>query len=91
MKLIKVLYLTNNIILISQLEEVTSEIGEPDCKMTNPFLIKLHSVLSDQVVLEPFMMDCTHDKSFMISSDKILTIADPTMTLLKKYEDLTKE
>jgi len=26
----------------------------------------------------------------MISSDKILTLADPTPTLLEKYEDLTK-
>jgi hypothetical protein len=27
----------------------------------------------------------------MMSSDKILTLADPTPTLLEKYEDLTKE
>jgi hypothetical protein len=26
----------------------------------------------------------------MISSDKIITIADPTPTLVEKYEDLTK-
>jgi len=27
----------------------------------------------------------------MMSSDKILTLADPTPTLLEKYEDLIKE
>jgi hypothetical protein len=27
----------------------------------------------------------------MISSDKIVTLADPTPTLLEKYEDLIKE
>jgi len=26
----------------------------------------------------------------MISSDKILTLVDPTPTLIEKYEDLTK-
>ena len=36
-KLIKILVLTNNQILISQIEEVTSELGEPDCRLTKPF------------------------------------------------------
>ena len=29
--------------------------------------------------------------TFMMSSDKILTLAEPTPTLLEKYQDLTKE
>jgi hypothetical protein len=81
----KVLALLNNIILISKIEEVTSELGEPDCKLTKPFVVK-----SDQT-LEPFLCSYTKQTTFMMSSDKILTLVDPTPTLLEKYEDLIKE
>lgn len=85
MNLTKVLALTNSLILISQIEEVGAEIGEPDCKLVKPFLIK-----SDKT-LEPFLLGYTKEDTFMMSSDKILTLADPTPTLLEKYEDLIKE
>lgn len=75
----------NNLILISQIEEVTSELGEPDCKLTKPFVVK-----GDQT-LEPFLIGYTKQNTFMMSSDKILTLSDPTPTLLEKYEDLIKE
>jgi len=75
----------NNQILISQIEEVGADIGEPDCKLVDPFLIK-----NDQT-LEPFLMGVTKQNTFMMNSDKILTLVDPTPTLLEKYEDLIKE
>jgi hypothetical protein len=81
----KVLALINNVILISKIEEVTSDLGEPDCKLTKPFVVK-----SDQT-LEPFLCGYTKQSTFMMSSDKILTLVDPTPTLLEKYEDLIKE
>ena len=81
----KLLALMNSLILVSQIDEVTSELGEPDCKLTKPFVVK-----SDQT-LEPYLCGYTKQSTFMISSDKILTLADPTPTLLEKYEDLTKE
>ena len=83
--MIKILYLLNNQILITQIEEVTSELGEPDCKLVKPFLVK------GDKTLEPFLMGVTKQDTFMMSSDKILTLADPTPTLLEKYEDLIKE
>lgn len=89
--MIKVLYLLNNQILISKIEEVTSELGEPDCKLINPYLIKDNPILELQKVLEPFLVGVTKQNTFMMSSDKILTLADPTPTLLEKYEDLIKE
>ena len=74
-----------NQILITELAEVAAVVpGEPDCKMINPFTIK-----EDQT-LEPWLLNVTKDDVFMISSDKILTLADPTPTLLEKYIDLTK-
>ena len=83
-KIIKALLLTNNQILITQIEEVGADIGEPDCKMTNPFLLK------DDGTLEPWLISISRQDVFMISSDKILTITEPLPTLVEKYESLTK-
>ena len=84
-KTIKAILLTNNQILISQIDEVAASVpGEPDCKLTNPFL------LVEGGMLESWMMDATREDVFMISSDKIITIVDPTPTLIEKYEDLNK-
>ncbi len=84
-QIVKIAHLTTNQILITELAEVAAVVpGEPDCKMINPFTIK-----EDQT-LEPWLLNVTKDDVFMISSDKILTLADPTPTLLEKYIDLTK-
>ena len=83
-RIIKALLLTNNQILITQIDEVGADIGEPDCKMTNPFLLK------DDGTLEPWLISISRQDVFMISSDKILTITEPMPTLVEKYESLTK-
>ena len=85
--MINVIALTNQQVLISTIEEVPSELGEPDCKLINPYVVK---TVGDNQVLEPFMMGLTEESSFMISSDKILTLVEPNSTLLKKYKDLLK-
>ena len=84
-KIIKTIALVNQQTLISEISEVGAVVpGEPDCQLTNPFVIK------DDETLEPFLLKVTKDETFMISSDKILTLCDPTPTLLEKYQDLTK-
>ena len=83
-KTIKAIVLTNNKVLVSQIDEVGADVGEPDCKLTNPF------VLVESGMLESWMMNATRDTEFMISSDKILTLVNPSPTLLEKYEDITK-
>ena len=90
-KMIKILALLNNLILISQIEEVGADIGEPDCKLIKPFLLKEPQLDGFSRTLEPFLMGLTKEDTFMISSEKIITLADPTPTLLEKYEDLIKE
>ena len=70
--------------LISKIEESPSELGEPDCRLINPYVIK------DDKSLEPFLDGYSREKSFMISSDKIITLAQPTSTLLEEYQDITK-
>ena len=83
--MIKLLVLMTIEILVSQIEEVGAVVpGEPDCKLLEPF------ILGDQDTLSPWLVDCTNQNEFMISSDKILTLVDPKPTLLEKYEKLIK-
>ena len=70
--------------LISKIEESPSELGEPDCRLINPYVIK------DDKSLEPFLDGLTEEVEFMMSSDKIITLAEPTSTLLEEYQDITK-
>ena len=83
-KIVKVILLTNSERRISEIEEVGAEIGEPDCKLINPMEIWESNNLA------PWMMDHTMQDTFMISSDKIITLADPMPTLLEKYLEKTK-
>ena len=95
-KTIKVMALTNQQLLISEIEEVAAiDIGQPDCKLINPFVIKTSdekvTIQEGAVTLSPWLLSITQDDIFMISADKILTLCDPTPTLEEKYLDLTKE
>jgi len=83
-KTIKAILLTNNQILISQIDEVGADIGQPDCKLTNPFIIQKEGTL------EPWLVSVSRQDEFMISSDKIITLTEPMPTLVEKYENLTK-
>lgn len=85
MKPIKMILLTNNQVLISQIEEVASELGEPDCRLIEPFLLN-----QSDLTLSPWLIDFTSDNKYMISSDKILTLAEPKPTLLENYQTLIK-
>ena len=84
-KTVKILTLVSQQLLISEIAEVAAVVpGEPDCKLINPFIIK------EGNVLEPWLLNVTKDDLFLMSSDKILTLVDPTPTLLEKYLDLTE-
>jgi len=86
-KTIKLLILQNNQMLISEIEEVGADIGEPDCKLIEPFVVD-QSTTSQS--LSPWLLDYTSQNTFMINSDKILTLVDPKPTLLEKYQNITK-
>jgi hypothetical protein len=83
-KTIKLIVLTNRQILVSQIEEVGADIGEPDCRLIEPF------ILGDKDTLSPWLADITSQNTFMMSSDKMLTLADPKPTLLEKYQNIIK-
>ena len=87
---------TTQQLLISEVDEVPAAVpGAPDCKLVNPFIITTSeekiTMQEGVAVLRPWLLNITRDDIFMISSDKILTLADPMPTLLEKYLDLTKE
>jgi hypothetical protein len=86
MKNLKLIVMTNNQILLTQIEEVSTELGEPDCRLVEPFVLNQSSL-----ELSPWLLDFTTQNTFMIHSDKILTIADPNSKLKSKYESLVKE
>ena len=82
---VKVLVLTSKQILVSQLEEVAPlDIGDPNCKLIEPF------ILGENDTLSPWLIDVTNDNEFMMCSDKILTLVEAKPTLLEKYQDLIK-
>ena len=85
MENVKILVLINNQILISQIEEVGADIGEPDCKLIEPFVLD-----TNNETLTPWLVNVTNQNTFMINSDKIITISDPKPTLVEKYQNLIK-
>ncbi len=76
---LKLIVLTNKQILLSQIDEVGSELGEPDCRLNKPLLIEDGNLVS-------WFGEYTDQEEFMIHSDKILTIAEPKKNLIDKYE-----
>ena len=82
---VKVLVLTSKQILVSQIDEVAPmDIGDPNCKLIEPF------ILGENDTLSPWLIDGTNDNEFMMCSDKIPTLVEPKPTLLEKYQNLIK-
>ena len=75
---IQVLLLTNQMILISEIDEVLADIGQPDCKLINPCII-----IDGKV--SKWMSDLTPNTQMFMSSEKILTLLDPSEHILEEY------
>ena len=80
---IQVLCLVNQMILIAEIDEVLADIGQPDCKLINPCVV-IDGKLSK------WMSDLTPNKEMFMSSDKILTLVDPTKKLLDEYSKIIR-
>ena len=70
-------------ILISEIDEVIAEIGQPDCKLINPCTLVGGKV-------ERWMSGVTTDNVMFISSDKIVTLVDPSQNILAEYKKIIK-
>ena len=69
--------------IVTQVEEVQSELGGPDCKLTEPFLYD-----QENEILSPWLLNITTQNTFMLSSDKILTLVEPNSKIVKRYESV---
>ena len=81
-----VLVILQNLILVADLQQVSSELGEADLVINNPFVVQN----SQTITLEPWLSDVTKNKSFKIHSDKVITLTDPSPSILEKYIKLTE-
>ena len=81
-KVIKLIVLTSKEILLSEIEEVGSEIGEPDCKLINPVEI----LDTEPLQFKKWLHDYTTQTTTMIQSDSILTIVDPHKIIEDDYK-----
>jgi hypothetical protein len=87
-QIIKCLLLKNDTVLISEIVEIGSELGEPDCKLTKPFkLVEQSNSFTNSFTLEPWIT-FTLQNEIMLHSDSILTIVDPIPELLSKYFEM---
>ena len=69
-------------VLITEVEEVMAELGEPNCKFINPYRFV------DIDNMTPWIQ-ASNQNEFMIRSEDILTIAEPTEEVIEKYKELT--
>ena len=82
-KSIKCVLMDVDNVVIAEVIEMDAEIGDPNCKLLNPYLF---NSIDD---MTPWKSDITNQTEFMIRSENILTIADPTGTIIDKYTELT--
>jgi uncharacterized protein YbaA (DUF1428 family) len=85
--MIKCLLLRDDLILVTQIEEVGSDVGEPDCKLTNPYRV-IKNKEGEYKVVE--WIDFSDQKEIMIHSHNILTIVDPSENILNLYSEIVK-
>jgi len=76
-----------DVVLITEVIEIDAELGDPNCKLINPYLFK-KSDNSDDFYLEPWP-EVTYQREIMMRSEDILTIADPLPKIVEKYLELT--
>ena len=81
-KVIKVLLLSNQEIVVSQIEEIAAEFGAPNCKLTKPYKI-------EGGALHKWMQDYTEQNEVMINSDKIITLVTPSPMIFEQYSKVT--
>ena len=80
--MIKILLLKNKTVLITEIEEVTAELGEPDCKLINPVEI----LDTEPLQFKKWLHDYTTQTTTMIQSDSILTIVDSHKIIEDDYK-----
>ena len=85
---INIIVLQTGETIISQMDRLSVDIGEPDYLLVEPFLIsrKLESIIT----FSPWLIDYTNQNKFRVSSEKMITIAEAKPSMVEKYKNLLK-
>lgn len=78
---IKCIILNVDTVLITEIEELMADVGEPDCKLINP------CEYTDEHELVPWP-STTDQREILIKSADILTIVEAKKEIIKKYFDI---
>ena len=82
-KQVKGLLLKVDNVVICEVEEIQAELGEPDCKIKNPYQY------DKDIGLTPWP-DFAGQSEMMLRSDDILTMVEPKQEIIDQYLELTK-
>ena len=82
-KQVKGLLLKVDNVVICEVEEIQAELGEPDCKIKNPYQYDKDTGLTP-------WPDFAGQTEMMLRSDDILTIVEPKQEIIDQYLELTK-
>jgi len=82
-KQVKGLLLKVDNVVICEVEEIQAELGEPDCKIKNPYQYDKDAGLTP-------WPDFAGQTEMMLRSDDILTMVEPKQEIIDQYLELTK-
>ena len=82
-KKVKGLLLKVDNVVICEVEEIQAELGEPDCKILNPYQYDKDKGLTP-------WPDFAGQTEMMLRSDDILTMVEPKQEIIDQYLELTK-
>ena len=82
-KNLQCLLLKNNQVLVAEVEEVIADIGAPDCRIINPYILNQSNGELTK------WLDFTNQTDIMMRSDDVLTFAEPNGKIIDKYLELT--
>ena len=82
-KQVKGLLLKVDNVVICEVEEIQAELGDPDCKIKNPYQYDKDAGLTP-------WPDFAGQTEMMLRSDDILTMVEPKQEIIDEYLELTK-
>ena len=82
-KQVKGLLLKVDNVVICEVEEIQAELGEPDCRIKNPYQYDKDTGLTP-------WPDFAGQTEMMLRSDDILTMVEPKQEIIDQYLELTK-
>ena len=82
-KQVKGLLLKIGNVVVCEVEEIQAELGEPDCRIKNPYQYDKDAGLTP-------WPDFAGQTEMMLRSDDILTMVEPKQEIIDEYLELTK-